>query len=166
MSGSPVRITGTDTTLAPGSGRRVALDLANQLNCSTSLGDAEVVACLRGKPLQDILDSDWIFSHPDTGAIQTRKPYSWIVDSQFAEEPVLPLLQQEAFARGDFLRVPLMIGVTRDEGLLSAAKYILDPQALANLNDNWDTIGPKIVFDKKEMQILTFFLGLGKKLPK
>ena len=150
MSGSPVRITGTDTTLAPGSGRRVALDLANHLNCSTSLGDAALVACLREKPLQDILASDWIFSHPNTGALQTRKPYSWIVDSQFADEPVLPMLQEEAFASGDFLRVPLMIGVTKDEGLYNAAKYILDPQALANLNDNWDEIGPKIVFDKKE----------------
>ena len=109
-----------------------------------------MVACLREKPLQDILASDWIFSHPNTGAVQTRKPYSWIVDSQFADEPVLPMLQEEAFARGDFVRVPLMIGVTKDEGLYNAAKYILDPQALANLNANWDKIGPKIVFDKKE----------------
>jgi len=60
------------------------------------------------------------------------------------------MVQEEAFARGDFHRVPLMIGVTRDEGLYNAAKYILYPQALANLNDNWDEIGPKIVFDKKE----------------
>ena len=150
MSGSPVRVTGTDTTLAPGSGRRVALDLARHLNCSTTLGDAAVVACLREKPWQDILNSGWIFSHPDTGALQTRKPYSWIVDSQFADKPVLPMLQEEAFAKGEFARVPLMIGVTKDEGLYNAAKYILDPEALANLDENWEFIGPKIIFDKKE----------------
>ena len=60
------------------------------------------------------------------------------------------MLQEEAFAKGEFARVPLMIGVTKDEGLYNAAKYILDPEALGNLNANWEYMGPKIIFDKKE----------------
>jgi carboxylesterase type B len=148
MSGSPVRLPGTDTTLAPGVARRVATDLASELGCPQGT-DEEVVACLRERPWQDILAADWIFSNSSSGAVQTRRPFMWTVDAGFAEQPALPQLQEEALARGDFLRVPLLIGVTRDEGLYNAATYILDPEALAHLDQYGDHIGPKIVFDKK-----------------
>ena len=149
MSGSPVRLTGADSVLAPGLARRITQDLAASLDCPAMCGDTAVLGCLRAMPLHNILEASSIFTNSSSGAVQVRKPFSWVVDAAFSEDSVLPVAPEEALAAGDFHKVPLLTGVTRDEGLYQAAKYILNPDLLTSLNDNWDILGPKIIFDKK-----------------
>jgi para-nitrobenzyl esterase len=74
---------------------------AARLGCADT---ATQVACLRGKPVDDIL--------------QVQGGFGW---SPVAGTPVLPLQPAAAFAAGRYNRVPLLQGTNHDEGRLFVA---------------------------------------------
>jgi hypothetical protein len=53
-------------------------------------------------------------------------------------------------AAGRYSRVPVLLGVTSEEGIYSAGKYILQPDIFSQLNAEWDKYGPLFVFDTDE----------------
>ncbi|XP_077999754.1 neuroligin-4, Y-linked-like [Glandiceps talaboti] len=81
----------------------VTRQLAEQMNCSTA-SSSEIVDCLRTKPWQDIVDQS--VNAPE------RYYCSWtpVVDGYFLlDDP------RNSLEKGEFVKVPLMVGTVKDE---------------------------------------------------
>jgi len=92
-----------------------------------------------------------------------------VVDAATSPDPFMPVWPETAFRTGQHLDIPAIIGFNLDEGTYAISKYINDPEALANLNENWETEASKLIFGKdgnfteeeKEVanKIRTFYFG-------
>ncbi len=74
-------------------------------------------------------------------------PWLPLVDASFAARPFLPERPEVLVAQGRHSRVPVLLGVNSEEGIYSAAKYIMKPELFAEINAEWDEYGPLYIFD-------------------
>ncbi len=74
-------------------------------------------------------------------------PWLPLVDAAFAARPFLPERPEVLVAQGRHSRVPVLLGVNSEEGIYSAAKYIMKPELFAEINAEWDAYGPLYIFD-------------------
>ena len=128
-----------------GKQRSLALSLANSLNCSTG-NDYEVLACLEEKSIETILNAQY---YCVDGSICTTNPWDAVVD-YYSETPFLPNLPDRLVDIGEYAKIPMIIGVTSEEGIYSAADYIKDESKYSQINEDWDYYGPLFIFDTSD----------------
>jgi len=130
-----------------------AVKVGAHLNCDVSSSQT-LVTCLRSKPLDKIL------------AAQSSLFTKWYIDPTFVFVPTMekknsknpnPFLHQfpeDLMERGDFNRVPMLITLCKDEGLLIHSAVILRQEKLMNdLNREWGRVAP-ITFHYNQDPIL------------
>ena len=67
------------------------------------------------------------------------KPY---IDD-FSKDPFVPKDPWELIESGEFNHVPIIIGNNKDEGILTAINFHMDPERLADLANRWhNELGP------------------------
>ncbi len=136
----------------PNRARRVAEALASSLGCDVTTGDNGLLKCLKAQSMEDIQAHSSALCAAKQGAgagICVTAPWTPVVDF-FAEAPFLPDRPVNLVAAGRYSRVPVLLGVTSEEGIYSAGKYILQPDLFSQLNAEWDKYGPLFVFDTDE----------------
>ncbi|XP_076755934.1 venom carboxylesterase-6 [Xylocopa sonorina] len=114
--------------------------LAELVECPTS-NVTEMVRCLKTRPaplLSQVLSQFLIWmENPPTPfgpVIEEHGPNSFISRSPF-----------EIISRGEAHDVPWVAGVVSEEGLFSTAAFILKPELVKELNDNWVDIAPHLL---------------------
>lgn len=63
-------------------------------------------------------------------------------DPFFAQDPI------EAVFSGQFNHLPVMIGDTKDEGLLFSMNFVRDPSLFKEFEENWVQFIPLIFFNR------------------
>ena len=75
------------------------------------------------------------------------------IDDFSAYPPFLPETPENLLQRGEFSKVPILIGTNSGEGILNAQEYIKTPELLGEeFNDvsYWDQVrGPVYIFDRE-----------------
>ena len=92
---------------------------ADRLGCEKGVSDGQVVKFLQQLSSSDILKNSMMFKD-----WSNTDPMPWVpyVDSQL-EEPFLPMSFREAVEAGRVAKVPVIMGVCRDEGLILSAPF-------------------------------------------
>ena len=133
---------GSPTPLVPnihqrdGDMRKTILDLAEVLHCSNQ-DDQLILECLQALDTETIYEAAMALSDARWGQIK---------DADFSTNPFLPLWPETAMRTGNINKASVVIGFNKDEGIYQMPQYILDPEALPNLNNNWVTLGPQQIF--------------------
>ncbi|CAG7819168.1 unnamed protein product [Allacma fusca] len=118
--------------------KEMAHRLGKGLGCPTQTSN-HLLKCLLTKKTEEILDAmnpliQWGYDPftPFGAVIEPKIPGAFI-----SEEP------EYTMQTGGFNRVPVLTGVTEDEGLLMHSAYVFnDPQLLADINENWKRVLP------------------------
>jgi carboxylesterase type B len=108
---------------------------ADELGCDGSLASQDLVKCMQKLPAYDIVNN-FIKYAEDT----RFKP---IVDD-FSSKPFLPIDPLQAFEKGSFNDVPLMIGNNKDEGIFGWMVYLQNETKIIDDIKNWHFKGPLV----------------------
>lgn len=111
---------------------------AELLNCTTDSID-QMVECLKQKPASDFADS-----------LESMFVLSWnpvllwtaVVEPDFGQERFLTKDPTKAFIEGDFVKVPVIAGITQDEFASSAVNFLRNDSLRNALNKNFDMLAP------------------------
>jgi len=82
--------------------------------------------------------------------IRAPLPFKPIVDGGLVDDPFLPEEPLELLSKGQFNKVPLIIGTNQDEGLLIKGFYEKNIKKYDEAFDNWDAIGPLAFFHREK----------------
>merc|ERR1719461_351876 len=66
-----------------------------------------------------------------------------VVDGDF-----LPDIPTKLIERGEYNHVPIMIGVTKDEGLLQMVQFVINPDLYFYAALGWENLGPMFLLGK------------------
>ncbi|XP_052610027.1 acetylcholinesterase isoform X2 [Peromyscus californicus insignis] len=108
QSGTP---NGPWATVGAGEARRRATLLAHLVGCppgGAGVNDTELIACLRTRPAQDLVDHEW---HVLPQESVFRFPFVPVVDGDFLSDTPEALI-----SAGDFQDLQVLVGVVKDEG--------------------------------------------------
>lgn len=120
------------------------IDLAKKqatlLNCTTT-DVSEMVKCLKEKPATDFADS-----------LAAMFVLSWnpvllwtaVVEPDFGQERFLIEDPTESFLKGDFVKVPVIAGITQDEFAGPAVAFLRNDTLRNDLNTNFDILAPML----------------------
>ena len=75
-----------------------------------------------------------------------------IVD-KFSDAPFLPESPELMLVKNHVHQVPVMMGFTKDEGLLWSARFKTDPSFAAKFGDNWSVCGPVNILGKESANV-------------
>ena len=106
-----------------------------------------ILTCMRNKPVLDFAHKTTIFFHyPWTGP-NVWKPY---YDGYYLSKwyPVFPDDPYLLLEKGLYQRVPTIIGANRNEGVLNIIGYLKGISKLEEVEKNWDSLGPLILFHR------------------
>ena len=104
--------------------------LAQNLGCD-QLDSGERVACLQSKSPKDLIKEGQKFLVFD----YMPQPFKPVVDS-WMPNPVLPQALHEVWSNKDEIKVPLMIGGNKDEGVFFAIQFLKDSLLYDQVNEN------------------------------
>jgi len=126
-----------------GKNRMVALSLAKYFDCDMT-SDNSIFECLEGQSVESMLNANYLCV--DGSYICTYDPWDAVVDT-WSDRPFLPNLPDQLVINGEYNKVPMIIGVNAEEGIISAAQYIYDPSKFVLFNEYWSYTGPLFLFD-------------------
>ncbi|XP_055620173.1 esterase FE4-like [Toxorhynchites rutilus septentrionalis] len=117
---------------------QLAQKQAQLLGCEVS-PTAKMIDCLREKPPMDFADS-----------LQAMFVIGWyptllwqpVIEPDFGQERFLDRDPTEAFLKGDFMRVPVIAGITKDEFASSAIDFLTNETLRNELNQNFNSFAP------------------------
>ena len=127
-----------------------ALALAEKLGYDGQGDPADVLEFLQQQKAKDILKQsimflDWDYAHP----------MPWVpVNDSYAKDPFLPETFENAVSSGNFNKVPVVMGVCKDEGLILSAPFYKNNKRWKVLRENWQGWAP-LLFLNKERDLQT-----------
>jgi carboxylesterase type B len=135
--------------------------MAGALGCK----EGEVLPCLQATDYRDIIQLTYNLT--DRGTLWQAVP-----DSSFTTAPFLHGDPEDLLQSGEFLTdVEVVIGTTRDEGLLYLLAELQDPAQMDELRENWAVLGPALLLDigdpgevtpedlERSNRIIDFYVG-------
>ncbi|CAH1102370.1 unnamed protein product [Psylliodes chrysocephalus] len=138
--------------------------LARALNCPTESSE-DMVKCLRKVDARTFVELDEIFKFWDYDPMIPFKP---VVEPKSAKDPFLPDHPLNIIKSGKSMDVPIIIGVTSEDGGLKAAGY-KNENLLVEFAERFDEIVPVSLFydrteteadaDKITKKIKKFYFG-------
>lgn len=142
--------------------RSYASQLASSLNCNDESSQT-IVKCLRHKSSVDLISAQQAKLEYGFFPLRTAP----VVDRGFRTEPFLPDFPEILLESGNFTKVPLISGVTENEGLLFLMQILLqyskemaqDPRFLEDviLPQSIDAMTDKEYSSKKILKIKNFY---------
>ena len=116
--------------------------LATAVGCQ----DSETLKCLQSVPARQLYNNLFMFEDGENlltdMALTFPGPWLPVRDSGFTRRPFIPDSPEKLIREGKWNEVPIMIGFTSEDGLLSTSRLYRDPPALVKLRENWSTEGP------------------------
>jgi len=113
--------------------------LARDLGCSDD--DSELlVKCLQSKDPKKIIEHSQKFATFD----HIPEPFIPVVDN-WLNEPVLPQPLDQVWAKIENIRIPLMIGGNKDEGVLFIVQFLKNGDLYKRVNENFSTELPALL---------------------
>ena len=82
-----------------------------------------------------------------------------IVD-KFSDAPFLPESPEMMLVKNHVHQVPVMLGFTKDEGLLWSARFKTDPTFAAKFRDDWRVCGPVNILGKESSNVTNSDMSL------
>ncbi|XP_055854089.1 juvenile hormone esterase-like [Episyrphus balteatus] len=118
------------------------LDLAQRqaklLNCSVDNID-EIVKCIKETPFEDFLKTfDKMFDFGYHPMLNWRP----VIEKDFGQERFLTDDPVAALEQGNFQKIPLIVGMTKDEFARIAYYNLKDEKIAKKMNENWEEIAP------------------------
>ena len=131
--------------------------MTEKVNCQN---EADVLSCLMSKPWQDII------SHVNDLGVGI----CWyaVYDSSYTDQPFLIGEPEQLLSSGQFNKVDVIIGTNLDEGIFSFFDKIANPALWEDYKNNFDIIGPAMLFGKTDItdldvqrahELLEFYVG-------
>ncbi|XP_058169953.1 juvenile hormone esterase [Anopheles ziemanni] len=118
------------------------LDLAHKqailLGCDIN-SIPKMIDCLRQKSANDFANSLESMFVVSWNPVLLWKP---IVEPDFGQERFLDRNPTEAFRNGDFMRVPLIAGITKDEFAQPAVTFLRNDTLRRELDESFETLAP------------------------
>ncbi|XP_058461778.1 juvenile hormone esterase-like [Malaya genurostris] len=108
------------------------------LGCPVIPAD-KMMACLRKKPATDYADSLEYMFVISWNPVLLWKP---VIEPNFGQERFLDQDPTEAFLKGDFMKVPIIAGITKDEFAGPAVAFLRNETLRNELDLNFDTLAP------------------------
>ncbi|KAG4067634.1 hypothetical protein HA402_005406 [Bradysia odoriphaga] len=109
-----------------GVARQQAFNLAEHVGCWTNeTTTEEIVECLRGMPIQDILSYSASAPYPVVENFETDED-AFIGERNFDD------------LHSNSVEIPMLLGMNTEEGLLNIATHLSNSLALDNIITNWD----------------------------
>ncbi|XP_058840741.1 juvenile hormone esterase-like [Topomyia yanbarensis] len=99
----------------------------------------KMVACLRQKPATEFADSLEYMFVISWNPVLLWKP---VVEPNLGQERFLDRDPTEAFLKGDFMKVPIIAGITKDEFAGPAVAFLKNETLRNELDQNFDTLAP------------------------
>ncbi|KXJ73122.1 hypothetical protein RP20_CCG016470 [Aedes albopictus] len=111
---------------------------ATLLNCTTA-DIAEMIKCLREKPASDFADT-----LADMFVLSWNPVLLWtaVVEPDFGQERFLTEDPTQSFLKGDFVKVPVIAGITQDEFAGPAVSFLRNDTLRNELDTNFDKLAP------------------------
>ncbi|XP_034666710.1 venom carboxylesterase-6 [Drosophila subobscura] len=117
----------------------VAMRQATLLNCHTD-NTTEMIDCMRGKHYLEYANSlPRMFDFGRNNPLILWKP---VVEPDFGQERFLVESPVQSYQNDDFMKVPVITGMTKDEFVGPALSILQSPSLLSTLNANFETLAP------------------------
>ena len=114
------------------------------------------IECLQNVPVHDLHKHVMMFNECSIREdISLTFPGPWVpVVDQYLDDPFLPDTPENIINDGKEAVVPVMIGFTKEDGLLYTTRFIKDKEFEKYFEDNWNTCGPTNLLGK-ESELIT-----------
>ncbi|XP_055595421.1 juvenile hormone esterase-like [Uranotaenia lowii] len=99
----------------------------------------EMVECLRRKPFSDFADS---LEHMFVISWNPVLLWKAVIEPDFGQERFLDQDPTEAYLKGNFMKIPLLAGITKDEFAGPAVSFLRNETLRNELDENFDTLAP------------------------
>ncbi|XP_026844879.1 venom carboxylesterase-6 [Drosophila persimilis] len=117
----------------------VAMRQATLLSCHTD-NTTEMIDCMRGKHYLEYANTlPQMFDFGRNNPLILWKP---VVEPDFGQERFLVESPVQSFQNDDFMKVPIITGMTKDEFVGPALSILQSPSLLSTLNANFETLAP------------------------
>ncbi|XP_022222582.2 juvenile hormone esterase [Drosophila obscura] len=117
----------------------VAMRQATLLSCHTD-NTTEMIDCMRGKHYLEYANSlPRMFDFGRNNPLILWKP---VVEPDFGQERFLVESPVQSYQNDDFMKVPIITGMTKDEFVGPALSILQSPSLLSTLNANFETLAP------------------------
>ena len=100
-----------------------------------------IQACLSSKTTSELYARAKMFDQCNTvSAVEAAFPVIWAPsdDFEYSKDPFFAQNPRKIFENGDFMKVPVMLGATRDEGLLHTASFLSNLVLFEDFKSNWE----------------------------
>ncbi|XP_055526824.1 carboxylic ester hydrolase-like [Wyeomyia smithii] len=136
---------------------------AAHLGCEVTPTE-KMVACLRRKPAMEFGDSLEYMFVISWNPVLLWKP---VIEPDFGQERFLDRDPTEAYLKGDFMKIPVIAGITKDEFAGPAVAFLANDTLRNELDSSFDTLAPILfLYDRhteesknKSQQLRKEFLG-------
>ena len=118
--------------------RDTVLSVAAKLNCAKKT-DAETVLCLQKVDANKFMEM--AFSDPSYKFTPSE-------DFLYSQKPFFYTSVEDSFSSGLNVKVPLIAGFNKDEGIIFAAGILNNSTRLDELNLHWDLHGTQLIFKR------------------
>ncbi|GAB1859690.1 Carboxylic ester hydrolase [Camponotus japonicus] len=116
--------------------------LSALMRCPTTTSK-DMIDCLRYRQARDIVQATskfmYFFHNPPN-------PFGPVVEKVGSDTPFIDKTPVEIVNNGDVQDLPWVTSVVSQEGLYPIAEFIADNKALKQLNENWDFLGPLLLY--------------------
>jgi len=141
MSGSPISpFVGLDKHP-----KHYGFKLAEHLGCNPKDPIEKILETLQSIKAEDFQNLGYMFEE----FLRAPMPFKPIVDGDLVDDPILPEEPLTLLEKGEFNKVPVMIGTNQNEGLLMKGFYNRTNK-YDEAFDNWDSLGPLTFFHREK----------------
>ncbi|XP_035711816.1 esterase E4 [Folsomia candida] len=148
-----------------------SLVVAREMGCHKGGNSAAMVSCLRAK------DADWMVGRSIKAwrmLLLSRLPFGPVVESVWTKSLFLTEAPEVSYRNGRVSRVPMIVGLNKDEGSIFAAGIQFYPGYRTHTNLNWNCVIPyALSFEDRTtaqnaghvaQKIKTYYLGKDPKI--
>ncbi|GAB1859693.1 Carboxylic ester hydrolase [Camponotus japonicus] len=114
--------------------------LSALMGCPTTTSK-DMIDCLRYRPARDIVQATSAFMY---FLYNPFTPFGPVVEKG-SDAPFIDKTPAEIVNNGDVQDLPWVTSVVSQDGLFPVAEFIANNEALKQLNDNWDVLGPRFL---------------------
>ena len=129
--------------------------LAGAVGCHQPHSDT--LRCLQSVPASQLYRHLFMFEDGENLladlALTFPGPWLPVRDSDFSRRPFIPDSPEKLIREGRWNEVPVMLGFTSEDGLLSTSRLYRDPAALQRLREDWTTAGPYNLLGRPRLNI-------------